>query len=248
MLRPASLRLRYHRTTRSWRHCCSRPTASTWVWHRSAVVPVSADSTTVSPRAGCQNCVSVIPGLPPLGSPDTSRATEYSPWRSLLPTYWLPVLESTTDDGTSFGATTSGYDVIGRHQYAVEILHNTRYSENSAWLHYRYAGFGLPLIDVNASQDYSNGVIHSTVSGQLVNVGNLAERDRIASVQTTFIRPRFRNYSLLSFGGEIESIDYSTRPDTLLRHLSPFFSGTRTYPAVIATFGWANAQRPVLSI
>jgi len=67
-------------------------------------------------------------------------------------------------------------------------------------------------------------------------------------VRTTFIRPRFRNYSLLSFGGEIESIDYSTRPDTLLRHLSPFFSGTRTYPAVIATFGWANAQRPALSI
>ena len=214
----------------------------------ASATPVKADSTTVSPRAGCQNCVSLIPGLPPLGSADTSRATQYSPWLTLLPRYWLPVLESNTNDGTSFGATTSGYDVIGRHQYAVQVLHNTRYDETSSSLYYRYAGFGLPLIDVSASQDYSNGVVENTVAGQVVDVGTLAERDRIVSVQTTFIRPRFRNYSLLSFGGEVENIDYSTRPDTLLRHISPFFSSARTYPAVIATFGWANAQRPTLSI
>jgi len=158
------------------------------------------------------------------------------------------VLESTTDDGTSFGATTTGNDIVGRHQYAVQVMHNTRFGENSAWLYYRYAGLGLPLIDVTASQDYSNGVIQTTVGGQTVDIGNIMERDRTVSLQTTFIRPRFRNYSLLSFGGEIERIEYSTRPDTLLPHLSPFFSSTHTYPAVIATFGWANAQRPVLSI
>ncbi len=214
----------------------------------ASVVPVGADSVTVSPRAACQNCVSLIPGLPPLGTSDTSRATEYSPWRSLLPRYWQPVLESSTDDGTSFGAATSGYDIVGRHFYSVELLHDTRFAENSAWLYYRYAGFGLPLIDVNASQDYSNGVVESTVGGATVDVGHLAERDRTVSVQTTFVRPRFRNYSLLSFGAEIESIDYSTVPDTLLRHLPPFYNSSRTYPAVIAGFGWANAQRPALSI
>ena len=213
-----------------------------------SVVPVRADSIPVSPRAACKNCVSVIPGLAPIGTSDTSRATDYSPWRSLLPRYWQPVLESSTDDGTSFGAATSGYDIVGRHQYSLELLHDTRFGENSAWLYYRYAGFGLPLIDINASQDYSNGVVQSTAGGATVDVGHLAERDRTVSVQTTFVRPRFRNYSLLSFGGEIESIDYSTVPDTLMRHLPPFYNTTRTYPAVIASFGWANAQRPALSI
>jgi hypothetical protein len=214
----------------------------------SSVVPLRADSTTISPRANCQNCISLTTGLPPLGTVDSARATEYSPWPALLPRYWFPVLESTTGDGTSFGATTSGYDVVARHQYTASFIHNTRFGENTATLFYRYAGFGLPLIDVTAFQDYSHGVIQSTTGGQTVNIGYLSERSRTASLQATIIRPRFRNYSVLSLGGEVETIDYSTDPDTLLPHLSPFFQETRRYPAVIATFGFANTQRPALSI
>jgi hypothetical protein len=209
---------------------------------------VNADSTTVSPRAGCQNCLDVVSGLPPLGAADSSLATDYSPWQSLLPRYWIPVLESSTDDGTSFGAATSGYDIVSRHQYSLEVLHNNRFGENSAWLSYRYSGFGLPLLDIYASQDFSNGGIFSESGGVTSEVGTLLEQDRMFSVQTTFIRPRFRNYSLLSFGGEIESLDYSTSPDTLLPHLSSFFRSARTYPALVASAGWSNAQRPALSI
>ena len=209
---------------------------------------VPADSTRISPRAGCQNCLDIVQGLPPLGTADTSRATDYSAWPSLLPRYWTPVLESTTDDGTSFGAATSGYDIVGRHSYTMEVLRNNRFRENSAWLWYRYSGLGLPLIDLYASQNFSNGHVFSSVGGQTTEVGNILERDRIASLQATFIRPRFRTYSLASIGGEIESIDYSTAPDSLLRHLSPFFSTSRTYPALVASAGWSNAQRPTLSI
>src|SRR5204862_6976505 len=99
-----------------------------------------------------------------------------------------------------------------------------------------------------ASQNFSNGSVFSDVRGLTTDVGNILERDRIASLQPTFIRPRFRTYSLASVGGEIESIDYSTAPATLPRHLSPFFSASRTYPALIASAGWSNAQRPALSI
>jgi hypothetical protein len=53
---------------------------------------------------------------------------------------------------------------------------------------------------------------------------------------------------VLSFGGEIESIRYSTTPDTLLPLLSPFYSAAYTYPAMIASAGWSNARRPGLSI
>lgn len=157
------------------------------------------DSSRVGPRAGCSNCVSLVAGLPPLGATDTSRATQYSPWQSLLPRYWLPVFASTTTDGTSFGATTSGYDVIGRHSYTIEALHNSRWAENSAWLWYRYAGFGLPLIDFYASQNYSNANGPFLSPADTTPFG-FTERERIASLQATFIRPRFRSYGLFSIG------------------------------------------------
>ena len=206
-----------------------------------------ADSSRTSPRAGCSNCVSVVPGLAPFGPADSSPAGQYSPWLSLLPRYWLPILESTTTDGTSYGATTSGFDIVGRHSYTLEALHNARWAENSAWLWYRYAGFGLPLIDLYASQNYSNTnliLINGTDSVPFGFVG----RERIVSLQATFVRPRFRSYGQLSIGGELEGLAYTARPDTMLQYLSSIYATGRNYPALIAAAGWSNAQRPGISI
>ncbi len=206
------------------------------------------DSSQTGSRAGCTNCLSIVPGLPPLGVSDTSSATRYSPWLSLLPRYWLPVFGSTTTDGSFLGAATSGYDVIGRHNYAIEVARNTRFHENSAWLWYRYAGLGLPLLDFFATQDFSHDALYTGTPGNFSKVGNLSEQDRIVSLQATFIRPRFRTYSLASIGGEIENFSYSTTPDTLLRYLSSFYTTSPTFPAIVASLGWSNTQRPELSI
>jgi len=208
--------------------------------------PIPADSSRTSPRAGCITCLAIVGGLPPLGTTDTSPASDYSPWRSLLPRYWLPSFESSTTDGTSYGLVTSGTDVIGKHDYTVEILHNSRWAENSAWLWYRYAGLGLPLIDLYASQNYANADV--TFTDQPDSPFGLSQRERIVSLMTTFVRPKFRNYTIASLGGEIEGIAYTTRPDTMIRHLSPFFTEGRNYPAIVASAGWSNAQRPGLSI
>ncbi|HEX9221595.1 MAG TPA: hypothetical protein VF858_14010 [Gemmatimonadaceae bacterium] len=207
----------------------------------------AADTTTISPRAGCANCLAIVPGLPPLGTSDTSRATSYSPWLSLLPRYWFPVLESTTTDGTSFGAFTTGFDIVSRHSYTLEALHNSRWDENSAWLSYRYSGLGLPLIDLYASQNYSNANF-TLVNGSLSSPFGFVERQRIISLQTTLIRPRFRTYTIASIGAQLENLAYSTVPDTVLQHLSSFYSTGRNYPALIASAGFSNAQRPRLSI
>jgi WD40 repeat protein len=220
------------------------------------VVPLSsvarladADSTRTSPRAACTNCLAIVPGLAPIGAADTSRATDYSPWLSLLPRYWIPVFESSTTDGSSWGAATSGFDIVDRHNYLVEVLHNSRWAENSAWLWYRYAGFGLPLIDLYASQNYSNAnfVLVDNAGNRSPPFG-FTERERIVSLQATFIRPRFRSYTLASIGGELEGLSYSTRPDTVVKLLSSFYSERHNYPALIASAGWSNAQRPGLSI
>ncbi|HEX3534794.1 MAG TPA: hypothetical protein VHT23_11270, partial [Gemmatimonadaceae bacterium] len=206
------------------------------------------DSAPVSPRAGCANCVALLEGAPAPGTADTSKATPYSPWLSLLPRYWLPVFGSTSTDGSYFGAATSGYDIISRHNYLIEVHRNTRFHENSAWLWYRYAGFGLPLLDLSASQDFSHDVLYTGTAGNFTDVGYFIQRDRIVSLLATFIRPRFRSYSIASIGGEVESFGFSTSPDTLLRHLSSFYTTSPTFPAIVASWGWSNSQRPGLSI
>jgi hypothetical protein len=165
-----------------------------------------------------------------------------------LPRYWSPVFESTSEDGTSFGASTSGYDIVGRHSYAAEVLRNNRFSQNSAWLWYTYAGLGLPLIDLYASQNFSNGTVFQTAGGVTTPFGTLMERERLASLRATFVRPRFRTYSYASVGGEIDHLSYETKPGDLLVRLNPFYSTSRTLPGIIASLGWSNAQRPELSI
>ncbi|HEV7838122.1 MAG TPA: hypothetical protein VGO75_08670 [Gemmatimonadaceae bacterium] len=208
----------------------------------------AADSLRTSPRAGCTGCLNLVSGLPPLGTADTSRSRPYSPWLSLMPRYWLPVFESTTDNGTSFGAVTSGFDIVGRHGYTLEALRNFEFHENSGWLWYRYAGLGLPLIDVYASQSFSHGSIFDDANPSAPALGTISERSRIASLQMTLVRPKFRNYTVASFGTEIERINYSTTPATLLPRLSGFYNTSHSYPAVIASAGWSNARRPALSI
>jgi hypothetical protein len=209
----------------------------------------TVDSVVTSPRAGCSTCLNLVSGLPPMGATDSSPARPYSPWRSLLPRYWLPVFESTTDDGSSFGAVTSGIDIVGRHDYTVEAVRNFEFHENSAWLWYRYSGLGLPLLDVYASQNFSHGSVFLDASPTVgAAIGTISERSRIASLQMTLIRPRFRNYTIASFGGEIESITYSTAPETLLPRLPGFYSNSHSYPALTGSAGFSNARRPGLSI
>ena len=206
----------------------------------------AADSVKISPRAACSDCLLIVPGVPALGEADTSPASKYTPWPSLLPRYWTPVFES-TGDGTSWGAATSGFDIIGRHDYTVEALRNNRFGQNSAWAWYRYAGFGLPLIDLYASQNYANSAFVLTIGPSAVPA-SFAERQRIISLQASFIRPRFRSYTIASIGGALENLSYSTQPDTLLGYLSPFYGTARNYPAIVGTAGWSNTQRPALSI
>jgi hypothetical protein len=159
----------------------------------------------------------------------------------------VPVLESSTIDGTTWGAATSGQDIVGRHNYTVEAAHNSRLAQNSAWLWYRYAGFGQPVMDLYTSQNYSNSTVALT-SPTDTAFGYLAERQRIASVQATFLRPRIRSYSVLSLGGEIENLSYATSPTSFFAALPAFFQSARNYPALVASVGFANASRPALSI
>ena len=198
---------RYRLIRPSWRPCCSRPTDFTSALRLS---PVAAscrcrqlEDESRARAARCLNCLAIVPGLPPLGAADTSRATGVFAVALLsCRATGFRFSRAAPTDGTSWGAATSGSDIVDRHDYLVEALHNSRWAENSAWLWYRYAGFGLPLIDLYASQNFSNAnFVFVDGAGNLSRAVRDAQRARARrSLQATFIRPRFRTYTLASFG------------------------------------------------
>lgn len=204
----------------------------------------SPDTGVVSPRAGCRNCRLAREVAPPISIEDLPAPKNYSPWRSLLPRYWEPVLSSSTGEGFAFGAATSGYDVIDRHAMFAQAAYNTDFKQVEGFLSYQYNGFGQPYLNFSAEQVFDN----FDIVADTTRVGDLQRRKRIGGLSASFTRPRARTFSSFVLGGEIESRYYSTDPDTLLRHLLPIFSETRNYPSLFASASFANTQRPSLSI
>jgi hypothetical protein len=93
--------------------------------------------------------VSEVAPLPPLpAAPEgTGLKAErsYSAWRSLYPRSWLPAI--TADRGlTAFGASTSGADALGWHQWAALVQAETSQKELIGSLQYVFIGnHGLAL-------------------------------------------------------------------------------------------------------
>ncbi|MDF1762496.1 MAG: hypothetical protein P1U57_03720 [Oleibacter sp.] len=71
---------------------------------------------------------------PPVSS---LEATEYSPWSTLRPRYWLPLFALLPND-TQLGATTSGSDALQRHNYLVSVLYHNRGQVVDLTLIYNY--------------------------------------------------------------------------------------------------------------
>src|SRR6185295_11700180 len=86
-----------------------------------------------------------------------SPSTTYSPWRTLLPRYWIPYFESALESNSGrIGAFTSGEDVVGRHAYQALLFVPSDNSGLTGALYYRNATLGQPLVELGASQDWEN--------------------------------------------------------------------------------------------
>ncbi|WP_038125482.1 hypothetical protein [Vibrio nigripulchritudo] len=73
---------------------------------------------------------------------EKSTPIEYSPWSSLRPRSWLPLI-TIDDQQTSTGVTTNGSDALARHQYQVSVswdfknnlaAYNVAYQYDNRWL------------------------------------------------------------------------------------------------------------------
>lgn len=206
---------------------------------------VASDATIRGARATCVECrlPATVSQTAPV--PQTGAVRSYSPWLSLLPRYWEPLVESSDDFGTRLGAATSGVDIVGRHSYAAQATVNTRYHETEGFAVYRYAGLGQPLLDFTGEQAWDHAAIVNTAD---VVVGDLAQRSRIYSARATVTRPRARTFGSLTLGGEIETRDYTSDPDTLLAKLPALYQQTIRYPSVFGIAAWSNTRRPPVAI
>jgi hypothetical protein len=183
--------------------------------------------------------------LPPARS-DTSPARDYSPWRTLLPRYWIPIAAQTTGGGYSLGAFTSGNDIVGRHSYFAQALIDPAGPEHTFEAGYRYSGLGQPLVDLSASQYWDRAVL---VDENSVQLGDLLRRSRTLSLGLTVSRPRMRSSAVASLRGELETRRYTTEPGDLLGRISDdYYRSNPRYWSLVASGGWSNTQRPPLSI
>jgi len=218
--------------------------------HHIGIAPLPRSSVTtlnVSRRDVCEHCRSAMSARVAAAAPAIAAAQvhRYSPWPSILPRYWLPLFARTVEQGTSVGALTSGTDVVGRHAYALQALVNTRNRETDAWVIYRYAGRGQPILDFTFDQEWFHSDVRDS-SG--FSTADLGERERQFGVWATLLRPRMRTFASATLGFQLESRAFRTSPDTLQPLLrEPFRSGVDYRVASLAA-AWTNTQRPALAI
>ena len=171
----------------------------------------------------------------------------YSPWRTLLPRYWYPIIEAAPGRGTSLGAQTTGSDVVGRHAYSAYLTVPTTGSHPMAGFGYRYAGLRRPLLDLGASQDFDEqGDLLRDGTNEVL--GTLLKRTRDASLAAAFVRPRVRSSASVSVGVGVERRDFLTDPGEFLAQLDTAYQNGYTFPRAFVAAAFSNVQRPALSI
>jgi hypothetical protein len=178
-------------------------------------------------------------------SSSTAPSHGYSPWRSLLPRYWLPLVGQNNFGGYTVGAYTSGSDVVNRHAYAAQVLFDFARSQHTAQVGYSYAGLGQPVLQADANQYWD---AYRAVDSAGNFVGDLFRRTRDFEVGATFVRPRVRTNAYLSVFGTYEARDYTTDPAPLISQIVGLEDPARRYWILSSSAGWSNAQATALSI
>jgi len=194
------------------------------------------------------------PRLPALAV-DSSPAAKYSalstlfPGWALLPSYWVPLIESGIDADTyRLGGYTELWDLLRRHYLFGQLLIPTDSSGIAAAAEYQYKGLGMPIVTVDASQNWARyATIVSKSTG--ATLGKVRRRTRDGSVLATFLRQRVRSAFTLSAGAGIERREYVSVPGSLLAVVDPTNQlATADVPRVTLSTSYATYRSPPFSI
>ncbi|MBW3656576.1 MAG: hypothetical protein KY444_10760, partial [Gemmatimonadetes bacterium] len=124
---------------------------------------------------------------------DGGPSRPYSPWRTLRPAAWSPLI--TPDDflGRGLGVVTGGSDVVDRHAWGVQAQVYPASGRIGAAAAYLYSGLGTPVLGTSARQEWDGFRLSDTLPA-------LVQRERSASAIATFPFPRYRSYGWISTG------------------------------------------------
>lgn len=138
-----------------------------------------------------------------------SPAGPYSPFPGLWPKGWLPIVTGGgSSTGTFVGATVFGADDLERHAYGVLMGWRTGVEDIEGAVLYRYRGFGDPVVELTAMQDWAFGALAVSDTSTVL----VTERERQARVAASFVRPRVRSvWSLTPWFG-VEWFSYEAEP------------------------------------
>ena len=188
-------------------------------------------------------------GVGPILS-DSGPARGYSPWRMLVPRYWLPTVDAGIRNGYLIGGTTSASDVIGRHTFTAHAAYPTNNVGGLVGdVSYQYSGLGLPILQLDAAQSWlSLGGVSSRDAPQTI-LGELFRRTWTGDALATWLRQRYRTALSVTGGVGIEQWSHFSKPNGLVPLIDTTGAfGSLTFPSLIAAAGFANYQRPPLSI
>ncbi len=156
-----------------------------------------------------------VPNAPAPGARlDSVSSTRYAPLRQLVPRYWMPVIGEGRNGGATYGASTSGVDILGRHAWNASALVQPQLRETDAAASYRYAGLGIQLLDVSASQEWDGTYRAVTDAG--ATLGFIARRRRFITGASTWRVPRARRSVSATLGAQYELRDFTSDVDSAL--------------------------------
>lgn len=171
-----------------------------------------------------------------------SASTPYNPWRMLRPTYWLPLIGEGRQGDATVGLSSSNEDILSRHAWQASALMAPSRREVDAAVGYRYAGIGVPVLNVSASQAWDG--TFRVVNDSNTTVGFVGRRRQFLTLSSTFVVPRVRWSLQQTLGAQYERRDFVADggadsalgpPTSLLRR------GTR-YPSLFANTAWSTAR------
>ncbi|HEV8446652.1 MAG TPA: hypothetical protein VGQ44_07520 [Gemmatimonadaceae bacterium] len=188
-------------------------------------------------------------GVAPLITNDTTRVGPYHAWYSFYPRYWLPVINPGIDGGYRIGVLTTGDDVIGRHSMQAQVAFPTNNTGIVGEVSYQYAGLGLPILSVDAFQDWQSlGGVFAPTPGRPI-IGEVFRRVREADFLATYLRQHVRSALSISGGFGVESRSHTTTAPVSIAQLDTAGElGSPSFPTLTAALGYANYQRPPFSI
>jgi len=185
----------------------------------------------------------------------------YGPGGTLRPYYWTPLYtaaETGSDQSGNvhdvlqplIGLSTGGSDLVGRHSYSLAgrvALDGQRFTGG---ISYSYRGLGNPVVGLSLRQSYdaSSRTFEVEFRDGSTPEFFLVERERSASLSTSFLRRRYRSSTALTLSGgfvqenlTLQDVNGDQGPELTRPRPNTTFTQLR------ATLSTANTQRRALS-